>query len=344
MLIKNTINTIVTHANCPDGKASAMILKKVYPNAEVKFITPNSKDHTEIEPKPGIIFCDFSPHPIIAQKFVEAGSYVLDHHKYAKDIVETFGDRGVFADEVSEPGVSGAVLAFREVYLPWAKENNISEEEIDKLFKFVTLVGIRDCWLESDYYFRDACEQSSMLHFYDEQYLLDQGEVYESDLKLGKYLYKRDLARAKETAEKKLIIRDKIAVMCGTDTSDVAGIAADIHGIDILAGFKLVIEEGNAKVIVSMRSRGETDVGVIAKANGGGGHKHAAGFSFDLNTSKNYYGTLIDVVFSKIEEHIHYVGPDWIKVGAVLQRLMVVVVISMRQVSRLISILLKIII
>jgi oligoribonuclease NrnB/cAMP/cGMP phosphodiesterase (DHH superfamily) len=318
MLIKDTINTIVTHANCPDGKASAMMLKKVYPNAEVKFITNNSKEHTEMEPTPGIIFCDFSPHPSIAQRFVEAGSYVLDHHKYSKDVVEAFGERGVFADEMNEPGVSGAVLAFREVYLPWAKENGSGKNEINRLKEFVTLVGIRDCWLENNPAFRTACEQSSMMHFYDEQYLLDQGEIYKSDLKLGKYLYKRDLARAKETAEKKLIIRDKIAVMCGTDTSDVAGIAADIHGIDILAGFKIVIEEGNAKVVVSMRSRGETDVGVIAKANGGGGHKHAAGFSFDLNTSKNYYGTLIDVVFSKIEEHIHYVGPDWIKVGAVL--------------------------
>ena len=217
------------------------------------------------------------------------------------------------------PGVSGAVLAFREVYLPWAKENNVSEEEIDKLSKFVTLVGIRDCWLENDYYFRDACEQSSMMHFYDEQYLLDQGEIYESDLKLGKYLYKRTLAKAKETAEKKLIVRDKIAVMCGTDTSDVAGIAADIHGIDILAGFKIVIEEGKAKVIVSMRSRGETDVGVIAKANGGGGHKHAAGFSFNLDECANICGDIIDVVFCKIMEHIHYVGPEWVKVGAVLK-------------------------
>ena len=269
-----------------------------------------------MEPKPGIIFCDFSPHPSIAQRFVEAGSYVLDHHEYAKDVVESFGERGVYADAVNEPGVSGAVLAYREVYVPWANENKIHNEEMDAWLIFVSLVGVRDCWVEDDATFQAACEQSAVLHFYDFDYLYSKGGYLDhSDLELGRYLYKRNLNKAKETAEKKLIIRDKIAVMCGTDTSDVAGIAADIHGIDILAGFKIVIEEGNAKVVVSMRSRGETDVGVIAKANGGGGHKHAAGFSFDLNTSKNYYGTLIDIVFSKIEEHIHYVGPEWVKVG-----------------------------
>jgi hypothetical protein len=132
-------------------------------------------------------------------------------------------------------------------------------------------------------------------------------------------LYANDLKRAQKTAEKKLIIHDMIGLMAGTNTSDVAGYASDLHGVEILAGFKIDIEDGKAKVIVSMRSRGTIDVGKIAKENGGGGHKNAAGFSFDLDECAKGCGDIVDFVFGKIFQHIHYIGPDWIKVGAVLR-------------------------
>lgn len=275
MEIKDKITTIVTHKNCPDGKASAIVLKKAFPEANFVFLSPSSKEHLELQPAPGMLFCDFCPHPTTYQQFIDAGAYVLDHHKHAKDIIAAFGDKGVFADEEKEPGVSGAVLAFREIYCPKFGYDNTD------LYRFVTLVGIRDCYVKNSPLFEEACKQSAMLNFYSEEYILSH-EITEADYILGDYIYANGLKKAKETADKKLIIKDRIAIMAGTDTTDTAGFVFDQHDVDMLAGLRVIIEAGEAKVTVSMRARGKVDVGAIAKVNGGGGHTNAAGFSFPL--------------------------------------------------------------
>jgi oligoribonuclease NrnB/cAMP/cGMP phosphodiesterase (DHH superfamily) len=287
MEIKDKITTIVSHKNCPDGKASAIVLKKVFPEANFVFLTPSSKEHLELQPTPGMLFCDFCPHPDTYQQFIDTGAYVLDHHKHAKDIIAAFGERGVFADEEKEPGVSGAVLAFREIYCPKFGYNNT------ELYRLVTLVGIRDCYVKSSPLFEEACKQSAMLHFYNEEYILNH-EITEADYILGDYIFANSLKKAKETADKKLIITNRIAVMAGTDTTDVADFVFDNNDVDILAGFRPVIEDRELKVVVSMRSRGAADVGAIAKANGGGGHTRAAGFSFPL--TGNPFDDMIDKI------------------------------------------------
>jgi len=118
-----TIRTIVTHENCSDGLASAMILKSVLPGANVVFLSYNSAAHKELSAIPGMIFCDFSPYVERVQEFIDAGAIVLDHHKYQKDVVEAFGANGVFADETTNPGVAGALLAYQEVWLPLVKSD-----------------------------------------------------------------------------------------------------------------------------------------------------------------------------------------------------------------------------
>lgn len=112
------IKTVVSHENCADGLASAMIIKDVLPDAKVLFFQYGSPDLAALPAEAGMIFCDFSPPANRAQEFVDAGAIVLDHHKTAKDVVALFGALGVYADEKADPGVSGAVLAYREVWLP----------------------------------------------------------------------------------------------------------------------------------------------------------------------------------------------------------------------------------
>ena len=116
------LKVIVSHENCADGLASAMILKDVLPKAKVVFLQYGTPDHVNLVAEEGMIFCDFSPPPARAQEFVDVGAIVLDHHKTAKAVVALFGDLGVFADEKDDPGVSGAVLAYREVWLPLLTE------------------------------------------------------------------------------------------------------------------------------------------------------------------------------------------------------------------------------
>jgi oligoribonuclease NrnB/cAMP/cGMP phosphodiesterase (DHH superfamily) len=273
MNITTPITTIVTHANCPDGKASAIILNRFFPEARVIFLQYNSKQHLELEAKPGMLFCDFSPPRERIQDFVQAGAYVLDHHKYAKDIVEAFGDHGVYASE-EERGVSGAVLAYREVIEPIFGE-------MEDPRRLATLAGIRDCWVKESPLWQEAAEQAAALQFFDWEYLLSKGFGVE-EMELGKYLYQKTLTKAKDIVANNLLDCGKIAIMSGLETSDVADALFEINPkIDILAGFAFVIENNKSKMVVSLRSRTGVDVGCIAKRNGGGGHGQAAGFSIE---------------------------------------------------------------
>src|SRR5882724_8183379 len=55
------VTHIITHADCPDGVASAMVLRQVLPTAEVRAIQYETHEHKKLEAKPGMLFCDFSP-------------------------------------------------------------------------------------------------------------------------------------------------------------------------------------------------------------------------------------------------------------------------------------------
>lgn len=134
------VKTIIVHDNCSDGLMSAILLKDAYSQIglepELKFVQYGTEAYKKLEPGPNMMFCDFSPNiktvkqpdgsfvideadrPLL-QRWVDAGTLILDHHKGAKDVVAAFGENGVFGDEVTMPGVSGAWLAFREVWMPF---------------------------------------------------------------------------------------------------------------------------------------------------------------------------------------------------------------------------------
>ena len=127
------IKKLVTHAGaagpCPDGVASALIIKDALPDVEVVFARYGSPEYEGLVPEHGVIFCDIvpyaerskeAPHALtergLAQARAWVGAVVLDHHKGVADLVAMFGERGVYADAEKGLGVSGAVLAFREVW------------------------------------------------------------------------------------------------------------------------------------------------------------------------------------------------------------------------------------
>jgi len=112
------VNHILVHDNCSDGTASAMILRNVLPNVKVTFMQYETEAHKTLDPEPGQLFCDLSPHRDRYKAFLEAGAIVLDHHKTAKGVVMPFVEAGLgaFGDEIANPGVCGAVLAFSEVW------------------------------------------------------------------------------------------------------------------------------------------------------------------------------------------------------------------------------------
>jgi len=274
-----SVRTIVTHANCPDGIASAMILSHALPDAYVAFVQYGTPEHERMLAEPGMLFCDITPPRERAMEFAEAGAIVLDHHKGARDIVEVFGERGVYADEQADPGVSGAMLAFSEVYRPLF---GLHEQVAD----FATLAGIRDTWQTKHSRWKEACEQAEALKFFGFQGPLGRAWLSEQEEYVGTLLFEKKLAAARSIAETGLYKLGNWRLFNdgGGRTSDVAEVVRELEPqVDGVVGFHYAVtSDGKMNLVFSMRSgRDGVDVAAIAKANGGGGHTRAAGFSVD---------------------------------------------------------------
>lgn len=163
------VQTIIVHDNCADGLMSALFLKDAYTQAglhpDIRFLQYGTEPYKALEPAPHLLFCDFSPfvpevevggrkvpHPERLAAWVESGALILDHHKGARAVVEAFGDNGIFGDEGTQPGVSGAWLAFQNVWLPlYAERGGWGPEKLsDALYFKATTLDDLTKQLEND--------------------------------------------------------------------------------------------------------------------------------------------------------------------------------------------------
>lgn len=288
--VLRAVRKIVVHANCPDGKAAAVILHAALPDAEIVEVAYDSTAHVDMRAEPGMLFCDFAPHRTRIAEFVEAGAIVLDHHKGAESIVRAFGERGVFADEKGEPGVSGAVLAYLHV--------------TDRLWPFdpsgrtggslnlARLIGIRDTWQRSSPDWQRACEVSAAVRFLPLDDALRRGPagVMRFADEVGALFLRKQMEAAKETAATavRLTVDSlRVAVIPSVSlTSDVADALRD--DVDIVAGFDYVHDARGVRLQWSLRSTGGVDVSAIARRHGGNGHTAAAGFYVALPPQNPY--------------------------------------------------------
>lgn len=301
--ILRALRIAVVHANCADGRASAVILKAALPHIEAREVAHDSREHREMQPEPGMIFCDFAPWAPKAsavptpdelaaraeamRPWADAGTIVLDHHKGAADLVRAFGKRGVFADEKAEPGVSGAVLAYCKV-LERMMPHDASGRTKGAL-NLARLIGVRDTWQRSDPEWDRACAVSAAVRFLPLDEALTRGPagVMAFAEEAGGLLVRKQLDAAREAAANAVratIGGRRVAIISSVSlTSDVA----DVLGaeVDIVAGFDYVHSKDGVRLQWSLRGRNGVDVSAIARANGGNGHTAAAGFSVPVMTT-----------------------------------------------------------
>lgn len=281
------VKTIVTHADCPDGIASALILQDVarafgdptLPDTKVVWVQYGTQAYLELQAEPGMLFCDMTPPAPRVKEFVDADAIVLDHHKGARAVVEAFGARGVFADEATEPGVSGAVLAYREVWAPITHSHyqHFSRRVLD----FATLAGIRDTWQRQDPRWEEACAQAAALRFWPVEELLNGGLFYclEHRLAIGPVLLQKDRERDNRSIAEALrwtVGGVRVVAFEGLHTSDIADRLA--VEADLFLGWHYFSTPAGVRVQVSCRSKGPRSALSFARMHGGGGHENAAGF------------------------------------------------------------------
>lgn len=298
------VKTVVSHQNCADGAASALILKDVLPpETEFLFMQYKTPELAALEAAPHMLFVDFSPPAERFREFLRMGAVVLDHHKTAKLIVQAFGDLGVYADEKEEPGVSGAVLAMREVWVPLHR----AEEELavesgrvdptnrpDHLFypnlpfwtKLAQLAGVYDTWQTKHPWWQAARAQAEALRWWPWAWLKDASvDRIDDMLDVGEPLLEKqssDVDKALKRAYRFATTKGtRVTVFQGTDIiNDAAEAAGD--AADLVMGFRYEYDgaSGKGKLIFSCRTRGgRYEVSALAQHYGGGGHSGAAGFS-----------------------------------------------------------------
>lgn len=276
---------LITHDNCADGLASAMIIRDALPDIEVIFAQYGQPSLEALPATEGLLFCDITPPRERVAEFVAAGAVVLDHHKHARDIVEAFGDRGHFADERQHLGVSGATLAYWHVWVPTARIESSPMEG------FARWVGIRDTWQKSSHEWELSNDLHSALMGLPREFWLCPGGVSKalaSDmLELGKLFREQRSSKARAIAEKgtlQLRGADSRVWAAFPDpsalTSDVAEALRE-QGIALACGWFQQVVSGRVETVLSLRSDGSLDVGALAKLFGGGGHARAAGCRLD---------------------------------------------------------------
>lgn len=288
------VTRIIVHADCPDGTASAMILHDALPDAEVIAVQYGS-EREALEPGPADLFCDMTPPEGKADAFVTARAIVLDHHRGARELVERFGELGVYADADEEPGMSGAGLAFREV---WQRliAVPVHDEEYLRPERFAELAGIRDCWCRASRDWAIACEQAEALMFHPLSYWLATGHppyLYAGEKALGHTLLNRKLRQAHDIAETGCLRISPSVALFNADGRTVSDVAEAMREVDpavtLVAGFFYTVRDGQMQLVFSLRSSpgAELTARQIAVANGGGGHDHAAGFTLPVNQRDN---------------------------------------------------------
>lgn len=318
-----SVKHLITHANCADGIASALILKDALPGVHVSFMRYDTQEHKKLAPEPGMLFVDFTPYipvdprterrdELLIRLWRGVGVLVLDHHPTVKDIVEAFGENGVFG--LNEKNECGAWLAYEHVWLPLREAGRANpppawDADMGVVKRFAELAAIYDTWKKNDPSFEEAGRQSSMLTFLPLR-LRSEMKLFEAlafckDEKLAAIIRERDLDAARKSLEEGASFTTSkgtrgIMFQGVAATSDAAEIQEQyevynesIQGdaiprsrsfTDLIVGFRYRVDAGKLQLQFSMRSHTGYDVGAFAKSHpGGGGHKAAAGFTVDVS-------------------------------------------------------------
>lgn len=287
----SAIRKVITHDNCADGLASAIVCRAAMPGVEVEFCQYGTSHWRELAPEPGVLFVDFSPPRETAQAWADAGAYVLDHHEHAKDVVELFGERGLFDNERC-----GALLAFEEVYAPEKRsglyesgvhESAAARTEWNMLLHLATLADVRDRWQRNNALWDEANAMNRALMAVHRDVWMESGTIPTGPVReFGALMSATERKNAEEVVSSSLETTDvdgfRIGVCSASaQLSSMIGEVAREQGYDLTACFFFTRDKdtGAKSVVYSMRSSDRFDCGAFAKSMGGGGHARAAGFS-----------------------------------------------------------------
>lgn len=247
------VKRLVTHASCPDGIASALIVKDALPDVEVTFMAHGTEEHRRLEPLPGTLFCDFTP-PIarfmedgrgsLTLDWISNGAIVLDHHPTQRDLTMAFVEAGLGAYGENDRNECGAWLAFKNIWLPL--NNYESSDRADHVFNFAELAGVRDTWKKDDPRWQAACEQAEALMFWGLEKSIDEVFDVESEFyDIGGKLFEKKL----ESARKAIGESHRFATPKGTRVLMFQGVTPTSDAAEMLEKAESVIDDMRENIL-----------------------------------------------------------------------------------------------
>ena len=272
----------ITHKNCKDGYFSYRVVKAYCDLNGIECVLMEKQygeDIPALNDGDQVIMTDFSyPRDIIEDLHQRLGFLlVIDHHKTAKEELKGL-DYCVF-----DMFHSGCVLTWKTLF----GNNPIPE--------ILLYVEDRDLWnwkLENSQEFSAGLATYSNKDLDPNPYILNDSDFLVKCKDIGKVILKNNDAYI-EKKTKKVLENNNTFNILGTDMlcinnthliSEVGNELSRHHEAHASVQFFITDED----IVFSFRSIGDTDISIIAKALGGGGHKNAAGASmkikdFDIN-------------------------------------------------------------
>jgi oligoribonuclease NrnB/cAMP/cGMP phosphodiesterase (DHH superfamily) len=310
---------VLTHANCVDGCCSRAILEEQY-GTEAVYI---AVDHIDYDPKfadkyelfmnqvkdvknTHVIMSDICLPASYIDMFLENQNKVtiLDHHKTAMPIIESFEKRINEGEQLAlelhcskDNDKSGAMLTWEYI-----KGNTPAPD-------LVVYISEGDRWdfqhEETKYFYSGLLDGKEPNSYTSEDWLkiLKDKTFVEEFVKVGKPIYDTFMATVESYANTAVpvVLNGKSGLMAFAPSAyrnEIGNILALRSN-----GFGLIVEEKVGKISCSLRSVAPFDIDDIAKKFGGGGHAQASAFKLIsmelLQELLNNEGNTIDVLSPK---------------------------------------------
>jgi len=138
------VKRIITHRDCADGTAAAMIAADAIPGAEVVAVA-YGPERDALEPGPADLFVDMTPPPAKVDVFVAAGAIVLDHHSGARELCAAssrgllgqslFAHRPRRARDIAERGclrLAPEIAIFNDAPKPDSRISDVAEAHLQR--------------------------------------------------------------------------------------------------------------------------------------------------------------------------------------------------------------------
>lgn len=289
---------VIYHANCYDGYCCAWILHHLYPNATFFPATHNKPEYPDVKNK-NVIIADFSYDSETTKQIAsEAKSLIIfDHHITAKEKLEQLPSNIDVIFDITKAGC-------RLVWEYYSKNNEILHKCIStpnhSIPQIVKYIEDRDLWIKKLHCHEQIIALIKSYPFDFKQWDI-LFEVLEYDNSSIEYTGERILQYKKKLIDNyiKHPVLITLDYFINTDHIKHTVVGCNVTCADIISDVcdELLTKYPNSpfviawldttdnKRIFSFRSKNET-AGALAVSLGGGGHKNAAGATFNIYKSK----------------------------------------------------------